>query len=140
MKTWTVGDRVRREVSIGAEEISLFSSLVGDLNPIHYSPEAARAAGFKAPIAHGMIAGSLFSEVLGNELPGPGSVYLEQRFKFLAPLYMPTQATILVEVVSVRSDQKIITVRTACFDEDEILCVDGEAILLRRAVAEVEHG
>ena len=73
MRPWQVGDKMIRRRAIGSQQISLFSALVGDLNPIHSDPFAARAVGFEAPIAHGMVAGSLFSEFLGNELPVPGA-------------------------------------------------------------------
>ena len=76
MKFWNVGDQVTRCRIVGNEQINLFCRLVGDDNPIHHDAVAAKASGFDAPIAHGMIAGSLFYEILGNELPGPGSVYL----------------------------------------------------------------
>ena len=134
MKLWQVGDKVTRRRTVGHQEIALFSSLVGDLNPIHSDPLVAREAGFAGPIAHGMVAGSLFSEILGNELPGPGSVYLQQFFKFLAPVYMPSEIDLCVEVIAVREDQKIITVRTTCANSAGDLCVDGEAVLLRRQV------
>ncbi len=119
---------------VGPEEVGLFARLVGDENPIHSDAGAAQAAGFLGPIAHGMVAGSLFSEILGNELPGPGSVYLEQTFRFLQPIYIPTTIDIVVEVVAIREDQKIVTVRTYCLDGNGRICVDGEAKLLRRGV------
>ncbi len=135
MIPWKIGDKVTRKRALGEKEVAHFASLVGDLNPIHSDLGAARLAGFVGTIAHGMIAGSFFSEILGNELPGPGSVYLEQRFQFLAPIYFPSDIVLSVEVVNVRGDQKIITVRTTCLDSDGVLCLDGEAVLLRRDVS-----
>lgn len=119
---------------IGQVEVDLFASLVGDNNPIHSDPEAARAAGFDAPIAYGMVAGSLFSEILGNQLPGPGAIYLEQSFKFLAPIYIGSEITFIVEVLSVRADQKIIQVSTSCRDQTGCICIQGTATLLRRDI------
>lgn len=132
MKSWSVGDSVARSRIVGKAQIDLFCQLVGDYNPIHSEMDAAKAAGFEGPIAQGMIAGSLFSEILGNELPGPGSVYLEQSFKFLAPIYLETEVNLQVEVISVRPDQKIVKVRTTCSDCTGKLLIDGEAVLLRR--------
>jgi acyl dehydratase len=134
MKVWKVGDSASVRRLIGPDEIDSFVKLSGDNNPVHTDPAAARAAGFDGTIAHGMIAGSMFSGLLGNDIPGPGSIYLQQNFKFLAPVYVPSEVVLVVDVVAVREDQKIITVRTRCFAESGELCVDGEAILLRRAV------
>ena len=134
MKILQVGDKVMRRRTIGVAEVTMFAELVGDNNPIHSDLVAANAAGFAGPIAHGMVAGSLFSEILGNELPGPGSVYLEQSFKFLAPVYVPSEVELVVEVVAIRADQKIVTVRTTCVDHQGTLCLDGQAVLLRRSI------
>lgn len=135
MKAWKVGDRVEKRRTVGASEVGLFSTLVGDNNPIHSDPDAARAAGFDAPIAYGMVAGSMFSEILGNDLPGPGSVYVEQSFKFLAPIYIGTEIVLAVEVVEARSDQKVIRVATTCRDASGRTCISGEAVLLRRNIS-----
>ena len=132
MKAWKPGDSVSVRRLVGPGEIESFVKLSGDGNPIHTDPTAARAAGFDGPIAHGMIAASMFSGLLGNDIPGPGSIYLQQSFKFLAPVYVPSEVVLVVDVVRVREDQKIITVRTRCFSGSGELCIDGEATLLRR--------
>lgn len=118
---------------VDAEVMRLFGLLVGDDNPIHHDMGAAVAAGFQGPIAHGMVAGSMFSEILGNELPGPGAVYASQNFSFLAPIYIDERVELRVEVTEVRSDQKVVKVRTTCTKSDGVLCIDGEAVLIRRA-------
>lgn len=134
MKELAVGDFAVRTKVVDAAAMRLFGELVGDLNPIHHDPEAAQAAGFRAPIAYGMVAGSLFSEILGNELPGPGAVYGSQSFRFLAPIYVGDQVELRVEVVEVRKDQRVVTVRTTCALQSGSLCIDGEAVLIRRRV------
>ena len=133
MKYWKVGDRVSRKRFIGSADVQAFAAIVGDKNPIHSDTRAALLAGFERPIAHGMIAGSFFSDILGNDLPGPGSIYLEQTFKFLAPVYVGSEVELVVEVLSVRDDQKIIRVLTSC-TSDMVLCLTGEAVLLRRSI------
>jgi 3-hydroxybutyryl-CoA dehydratase len=115
-----------------------FASFVGDRNPIHHDEAVAKAAGFRAPIAYGMVAGSMFSEILGNELPGPGAVYASQDFKFLSPIYVGDEVELRVEVVEVRADQRVVRVRTTCHDQDGVLCIDGHAVLIRRPVGEAK--
>lgn len=135
MKVLRIGECVEKRRTIGRDEVDLFTQLVGDLNPIHSDSDAARVAGFKGAIAHGMIAGSLFSEILGNDLPGPGAIYLEQSFKFVAPIYVGAEVRLVVEVVHVREDQKIVQVATTCIDDSGQVCVQGAATLLRRDLA-----
>lgn len=132
MRDLIVGDMASRKHVIDASAMSLFGELVGDRNPIHHSQDAARTAGFKGPIAYGMVAVSLFSEILGNELPGPGAVYASQSVKFLSPIYVGDEIELRVEVVEVRKDQRVIKVRTTCHASDGSVCVDGEAVLIRR--------
>ena len=128
----SIGDFAVRTKVVDATAMRLFGELVGDLNPLHHDIEAAQAAGFKAPIAYGMVAGSLFSEILGNELPGPGAVYGSQSFRFLAPIYVGDEVELRVEVIEVRKDQRVVKVRTTCALKDGSLCLDGEAVLIRR--------
>lgn len=134
MNPLEVGDFAVRRLLVDADVMSRFARLVGDENPIHSDPEAARSAGFKAPIAYGMVAGAMFSEILGNRLPGPGAVYASQSFRFVAPVYVGDEIELKVEVVKVREDQRVVTVRTTCTTTDGRLCVDGEAVLVRRTI------
>jgi len=136
MRDLSVGDIACRKRVVDVSAMSLFGALVGDQNPIHHNEGAARAAGFKGPIAYGMVAGSLFSEILGNELPGPGAVYASQSFKFLSPIYVGDEIELRVEVVEVRKDQRVIKVRTTCHASDGSVCVDGEAVLIRRPLGD----
>jgi len=127
-----VGDCAIRKRAIDRAAMDAFGAMVGDRNPIHHDEAAARAAGYKAPIAYGMVAGSMFSEVLGNQLPGPGAVYASQDFRFVAPLYLGDEVELRVEVTEVRPDQRVVKVRTTCVNQHGELCIDGNAVLIRR--------
>lgn len=129
-----VGEFAECKRLVDSEVMGHFAQMVGDRNPIHHDREAARAAGFNGPIAYGMVAGSMFSEILGNHLPGPGAVYASQSFRFLAPVYVGDEIELRVEVINVRDDQRVVTVRTTCTASDGRLCIDGEATLIRRAI------
>lgn len=139
MRFLQVGDAARRMRLVDAGVMRTFGALVGDDNPIHHDADAARAAGFAAPIAHGMVAGSMFSEILGNELPGYGAVYASQEFKFLAPIYVGDEVELVVEVIDIRPDQRVVKVRTTCLNRDGQLCIDGSAVLIRRSLEGVRE-
>ena len=131
---FSIGDRVTRTRRIGDQEVSLFAELVGDYNSIHFSDDAARAAGFQGRIAHGMIASSMLSEILGTELPGPGSVYLSQTLSFRAPILIPSEVTLDVEITAVREEKNIYTLSTTCTLADGTVCIAGEALILKRKI------
>ncbi len=113
--------------TITEDDILLFAQVSGDRNPIHLDPEYAERSIFGKRIAHGFLIGSLISAVLGNDLPGPGSIYLGQTLKFLAPIHIGDTVTVKVKVVAVREDKRIVTLHTDCTNQSGILVLSGEA-------------
>ena len=81
------------------EEVETFGNLTGDRNPVHFSEEAAKAAGFPGRIVHGMLLGSMFSEMMGVHLPGPGTIYMNQSLRFVQPVYLGEELTYSVKMV-----------------------------------------
>src|SRR6218665_3329812 len=94
----TVGDSASLERQLTSEDIQLFAVMSGDVNPAHLDAEYAAATQFHGVIAHGMWGGALISALLGTRLPGPGTVYLGQTLKFLAPVRVGDTLTIRVTV------------------------------------------
>lgn len=126
----TIGQRASRSLTITAAEVETFAHLVGDLNPVHMDDDFARRTRFGRRIAHGMLAGGLISAVLANDLPGPGTIYLSQQMKFLAPVYLGDTVTATVEVVAWRADKRIATLKTDCYNQDGQPLIAGEAVVL----------
>ena len=111
----------------------MFSNLPrfsGDHNPVHLDEAYAAKTRFGHPIAHGMLVAGLISAVLGTELPGPGSIYLSQTLHFRAPVYIGDQVTATVEVVAIRPDKPIVTMKTVCTNQSGQIVLEGEAVLL----------
>ena len=82
---------------------------------------------FGQRVAHGFLTGSMISAVIGMELPGPGSIYLGQTMKFLAPVHIGDTVTVSVEVIKLREDKRLVTLRTDCTNQDGTLVLTGEA-------------
>jgi hypothetical protein len=80
-----VGERAEFSKTISETDVYLYAGITGDLNPAHVDEEYAKKTFFKTRIAHGMLLGGLISGVLGNRLPGPGTIYLRQEMDFLGP-------------------------------------------------------
>ena len=83
-----VGEQASLTKTISESDVSTFAELIGDQNPIHTDDEYARQTRFGRRVAHGVFTGGLISAVLGNELPGPGAIYLSQQLEFLAPVFV----------------------------------------------------
>lgn len=127
---FSVGQRASFSKTITEVDVVLFAGITGDFNPVHIDPEYAKRTRFEARIAHGLLTAGLISGVLGTMLPGPGSIYLGQQLKFLAPVYIGDTVTVEVEVIGVRADKPILTLKTECYNQRGEKLVEGEARLL----------
>jgi acyl dehydratase len=132
MRIPKVGDTASRTMVVTDQHIEAFARLSGDRNPVHFDDAFARRIGFEGHIAHGAVTASLLSAVLGMELPGPGSVFLEQRVRFLAPVRPGDTITATLEVAHVRSDKPILTLAATIADQHGTRVADGELVVLLR--------
>jgi 3-hydroxybutyryl-CoA dehydratase len=129
-----VGDAATREKTITDEDIRAFAELSGDHNPVHVDDEYAAGTRFGRRIAHGMLAASVISATLANDLPGPGSVYLSQSLRFVAPVFPGDTVTARAEVVKVREDKPVVTLATVCTNQRGEKLIEGEAVVLLTSV------
>lgn len=123
----SIGTQATLSRTITEDDILLFALVSGDHNPIHLDAEYAERSLFGKRIAHGFLIGSLISAVLGNALPGPGSIYLGQTLKFLAPIHIGDTVTVTVKVVALREEKRIVTLHTECTNQHGTLVLSGEA-------------
>jgi 3-hydroxybutyryl-CoA dehydratase len=125
-----VGDTASVTKTFTQEDVQKFAELSGDHNPIHLDEEHARGTRFGRRIAHGMLTSSLISNVIGNELPGVGSIYLGQTLQFLAPVFPGDIITARATVTSVREDKPIVKLETVCKNQRDEIVIKGEATVL----------
>ena len=127
------GETASRTTLITDDMIRAFADLTGDTNPVHLDDAYAAGTRFGRRIAHGMIAAGLISAALANDLPGPGTVYLSQTLQFKGPVYPGDTITTTVEVKTVRPDKPIVTLKTLCKNQNEVVVLEGEAVVLVRS-------
>ena len=96
-------------------DIKIFSEITGDKNPVHIDEKFAKETIFKKRITHGFLTGSLISTVIATKLPGPGSVYLKQDIKFLAPVSIGDTVKAQVTVLEIMIEKKKVKLTTECF-------------------------
>ena len=124
-----VGQKARLSKRFGAAEVVAFAALSEDFNPLHLDPAFAATTAFERPIVHGMLLASLFSGLLGQQLPGKGSIYLGQSLSFKLPVFVGDEVTAEVEVTALREDKPIATLTTRIFTSSGALAVTGEAVV-----------
>ncbi|MEM6306719.1 MAG: MaoC family dehydratase [Pseudomonadota bacterium] len=115
---------VRKVVS--DRDIELFAEVSTDHNPVHLDDDYAQDTIFEGRIAHGMLTAGLVSAVIGEQLPGHGTVYLGQSLKFLAPVRPGDMVTAEVEVTAIDHAKRRVKMDTRCI-------VDGKKVLIGEA-------
>jgi 3-hydroxybutyryl-CoA dehydratase len=130
--TISVGQRAVQEFGVDDHTIELFGEASTDRNPLHFDDDFAARTPFGGRIAHGMITAAFISAVIGNELPGHGSVYLSQALKFRAPVRPGDVVRVEVEVLEYDPERRGARLSTRAF-VGETLVVDGEAKIIAPA-------
>jgi 3-hydroxybutyryl-CoA dehydratase len=133
--TLTIGVTASRTKTITDADVRAFAQASGDTNLIHLDEEYAKQTPFGRRIAHGMLTTSIISAILGNDLPGVGTIYLGQDVKFKAPVFIGDTVTATVELIKYREDKRIATFRTICTNQDGVLVIEGEAVVIAPASA-----
>jgi acyl dehydratase len=108
------------------KDIAMFGYMSGDVNPAHFNHEYAQNTIFKDVIAHGMWSGSLVSTILGTQLPGPGTIYLSQSFKFRRPVYIGDEITVSVTVIE-KKEKHHVALECVCTNQRHEVVTSGIA-------------
>ncbi|HUP32430.1 MAG TPA: MaoC family dehydratase [Gaiellaceae bacterium] len=124
-----IGTTARRTRIVTERDIELFTELTGDRNPLHYDEELAAASRFGGIIVQGGVTSGLLNAVVAQDLPGPGSVFLQVDWSFKAPVRPGDEITAEVEVLETRADKPITRLRTTIAKEDGTVVLDGTALV-----------
>ncbi len=129
-----VGAVERRTRTISRRDIELFTEISGDRNPIHYDDELAARSRFGGVVVQGGVTSGLMNALVAEQLPGPGSVFLEVSWRFLAPVKPGDEITAEATVTAVREDKPITTLATKITNQDGVVVLDGTAVVWRDPV------
>ena len=132
-----VGDRAKRTRRVEWADIGRFTDMSGDRNPLHYDEELARGSRFGRIIVQGGVTSALLNAVVAEDLPGPGSVFLQVNWGFKAPVGPGDQITAEVEVVSMREDKPIYELATTITNQNGVVVLDGTALVWREPLSPV---
>lgn len=127
----SVGTSARRTRTITQRDIELFTEMSGDRNPLHYDEQLAAQSRFGGLVVQGGVTSGLLNAVVAEDLPGPGSVFLEVNWKFLAPVRPGDVITAEATVTAAREDKPITTLATTITNQDGVVVLDGTAVVWR---------
>jgi len=123
-----VGQTARRSRLVTALDIERFTEISGDRNPIHYDEALARATRFGGIVVQGGVTSAILNAVVAEDLPGPGTVFLQVSWSFKAPVRPGDTITGEVQVTSVRTDKPITELATRVLRDDGTVVLDGTAV------------
>ena len=131
-----VGQIAELSRTITDADISLFTEISGDHNPLHYDLAAAKASRFGEIVVQGGVTSAILNAVVAEELPGPGTVFLNVNWDFKAPVRPGDTITGRVEVTEAREDKPITKLRTTVTRDDGTVVLEGTAVCYTMALGE----
>ena len=126
----SVGQSASFAKTITETDVYMFAGISGDMNPAHINEEYAKNTMFKGRIAHGMLGASLISTVLAMHLPGPGTIYLGQTLKFLAPVCFGDTITATCAVKEIFAEKNRVVLECTVTNQDGTAVISGEATVM----------
>ena len=124
----TPGARAQRTRTTTMRDVEMFTEMTGDRNPVHYDVELATKSPFGGLIVQGGVTTGLLNAVVAEDLPGPGTVFLETSWRFLKAVRVGETITATVKVERVRDDKPICELETIVLNASGETCVAGTAV------------
>lgn len=123
----SVGQRVTRSLSVSAEHVEKYAQITGDRNPLHFDEAFVARTRFGRLVAQGGITTGLLHALVAMDMPGPGTVFLSQNWKFTAPVFIGDTITAEAEVVSAHERKPVCQLRVRITRQDGETVLEGEA-------------
>lgn len=123
-----VGQKASRARTVEARDIELFTAISGDKNPLHYDEAVARASKFGQIVVQGGVTSAILNAVVAEDLPGPGTVFLQVNWSFKAPVRPGDVITGTVEITDVRADKPVTRLKTEVRRADGVVALEGDAV------------
>jgi acyl dehydratase len=122
-----IGQKASRTMSVTAEHVSTFAELTGDYNPLHFDESFVAKTKFKRLVVQGGLTTGLLHALVAMDMPGPGTVFLSQSWKFTAPVFVGDTITAEAEVLSIHPTKPVTQLRITVKRQDGETALDGEA-------------
>ena len=123
-----VGQKAQRSRKVTSRDIELFTEISGDRNPLHYDKKAAKATRFGEIVVQGGVTSAILNAVVAEDLPGPGTVFLQVNWSFKAPVRPGDTITGEVQISKVRTDKPITELNTHVIRDDGTIVLEGNAV------------
>ncbi len=122
-----VGQRAARSMKVTAEQVEQYADITGDRNPLHFDAEFAARSKFGRLVVQGGLTTGLLHALVAMDLPGPGTVFLSQNWKFTAPVFIGDTITAVGQVVRVHATKPVTQLEVRVTRDDGSVVLEGEA-------------
>ena len=122
-----VGKKATRTLTLHADHVQTFADLTGDYNPLHFDESFTAKTKFKRLVVQGGLTTGLLHALVAMDMPGPGTVFLSQNWKFTAPVFIGDTITAEAEILSIHESKPVTQLRIKVTREGEETVLEGEA-------------
>ena len=123
----TVGQRAERSLTLTAAHVKTFAELTGDYNPLHFDEAFTAKTKFGRLVVQGGLTTGLLHALVATDLPGPGTVFLSQNWKFTAPVFIDDTITAEAEVTKVHESKPVTALSVRVTRQTGETVLEGEA-------------
>ncbi|MCH7800641.1 MAG: MaoC family dehydratase [Chloroflexi bacterium] len=122
-----VGQKATRSITLTADHVKTFAELTGDYNPLHFDKEFAGRTRFKELVVQGGLTTGLLNALVAMDMPGPGTVFMSQDYKYPAPVYIGDTITAEAEVLKIHRSKPIVQLKIVITRQTGEKVLEGEA-------------
>ena len=122
-----VGKKATRTITLNADHVKTFADLTGDYNPLHFDESFTVKTKFKRLVVQGGLTTGLLHALVATDMPGPGTVFLSQNWKFTAPVFIGDTITAEAEILSIHQSKPLTQLKIKVTREGEETVLEGEA-------------
>ena len=123
----TVGQRATRSLHLTANHVKMFAEMTGDYNPLHFDEAFVARTKFKKLVVQGGLTTGILNALVATDMPGPGTVFLSQNWKFVAPVFIGDTITAEAVVLSVHATKPVCQLAIKVMRQTGEVVLDGEA-------------
>ena len=123
----TVGQKAVRSITLTAQHVRTYAEMTGDYNPLHFDEDFASKTRFKKLVVQGGLTTGLLHALVAMEMPGPGTVFLSQNWKFTAPVFIGDTITAEAEVLSIHATKPVTQLKMLITRQNRETVLEGEA-------------
>ena len=123
----SIGQKATRSITLTADHVKTFAELSGDYNPLHFDESFVIKTKFKKLVVQGGLTTGLLHALVAMDMPGPGTVFLSQNWKFTAPVFIGDTITAEAEVISKHESKPVTQLKMKITRQDGEVVLEGEA-------------